>query len=130
MPLKPVLGGLLLVSLLACARQESNGEATDTGAATDTSATVPAVATETVAPPPDPALIAEGDTLFRAQCARCHIGEMRSLRTPAVQNLTDAELTQTIRGANQMVSARGTHKVLDLTDSEMAAVVAYIKSLE
>ena len=128
MPLKPIVAGLVFVSLLACSRQEE--VATDTGTtATETAATATET-TATVEPPPDPALIAEGGTIFKGQCARCHIGEMKSLRTPAVQSQSDAELEKTIRGANQMVSAKGTHKVLDLTDNEMKAVVAYIKSLE
>lgn len=128
MPLKPVIAGLVFVSLLACSRQE--GVATDTGAATETTATVATETTATVEPPPDPALVAEGDTIFKAQCARCHIGEMRSLRTAAVQTQSNEQLEKTIRGANQMISAQGKHKVLDLTDTEMNAVVAYIKSLE
>jgi mono/diheme cytochrome c family protein len=131
MPLKSVIACVLLVTFVACARQES--PATETVAPAPTTATTasePAPVTETVEPPADPALIASGDEIFKANCSRCHIGEKKSLRTPAVQSLSNADLEKTIRGANQMVTARGMHKVVELSDNEMKAVVAYIKSLE
>lgn len=105
------------------------------------------------APPPQPvsaespeqreaaaALIAKGKSIFGAKCASCHgadgsnetaIGRSRKVPpfgSPAVQNLTDSELTRIIHEGKGSVSARA-HKSKALTDEEVHAVIAFIRSL-
>jgi len=81
---------------------------------------------------------ADGAAVYKAKCAMCHGGDgsgmtpmgksmkLRDLRSPEVQKLSDAELTKvTADGKGKMPAYKG-----KLTDAEISAVVAHMRSLK
>jgi len=81
---------------------------------------------------------ADGAALYKAKCAMCHGADgsgmtpmgksmkLRDLRSPEVQKQTDAELTKvTADGKGKMPAYKG-----KMTDAEISAVVAHMRSLK
>jgi cytochrome c6 len=81
---------------------------------------------------------ADGAAIYKAKCAMCHGADgsgatpmgksmkLRDLRSPEVQKQTDAELTKwTADGKGKMPAYKG-----KLTDAEISAVVAHMRSLK
>jgi len=81
---------------------------------------------------------ADGAAVYKAKCAMCHGADgggmtpmgksmkLRDLRSPEVQKQTDAELTKvTADGKGKMPAYKG-----KLTDAEIAAVVAHMRTLK
>lgn len=89
---------------------------------------------------PETTLVATGKDLFRSKCSSCHgkegkgdtqIGRTRKLRdfsSAGVQSLSDEKLAEILRGGDGSLSAR-THKSKALSDDEIHAVIAFIRSL-
>ena len=87
----------------------------------------------------------EGRSLFRDQCAQCHGAGARGksgvavalVGNPTLENSTDEELTELIRGGLSATDPRnGTGVPMpprgsnrDLTDEEITKVVSYLRSL-
>ena len=81
---------------------------------------------------------ADGAAVYKAKCAMCHAADgsgnttmgksmkLRDLRSPEVQKQSDAELTKvTADGKGKMPAYKG-----KLTDAEISAVVAHMRSLK
>ena len=81
---------------------------------------------------------ADGAAVYKAKCAMCHAADgsgmtpmgksmkLRDLRSPEVQKQSDAELTKvTADGKGKMPAYKG-----KLTDAEIAAVVAHMRTLK
>ncbi|HEV7487526.1 MAG TPA: cytochrome c [Thermoanaerobaculia bacterium] len=81
---------------------------------------------------------ADGAALYKAKCAMCHGADgsgatpmgksmkLRDLRSPEVQKQTDAELIKvTTDGKGKMPAYKG-----KLTDAEISAIVAHIRTLK
>jgi cytochrome c6 len=86
-----------------------------------------------------PAMRAQGnaESLYKGRCAGCHAADgsgstaagkamgVHDFRSPEVQKMTDAELTEIIaKGKNKMPKYEG-----KLKDSEIKDLVAYVKEL-
>lgn len=80
----------------------------------------------------------DGGALYKTKCASCHGADgggmtamgkamkLRDLRAPDVQKLSDAELTKvTADGKGKMPAYKG-----KLTDADISAVVAYMRTLK
>ena len=80
----------------------------------------------------------DGGALYKAKCASCHgpdgggmtpMGKamkLRDLRSPEVKKLTDVELMKvTAEGKGKMPAYKG-----KLSDAEISAVVAYMRTLK
>lgn len=85
-----------------------------------------------------PLVAEDGGALYKAKCAMCHgpdghgetpVGKtmkVKSLASPEVQKMSDAELIKTITdGKNKMPAFKG-----KLTEAEMKALVAHIRALK
>lgn len=81
---------------------------------------------------------ADGAAIYKAKCAMCHAADgsgnttmgksmkLRDLRSPEVQKQSDAELTTvTADGKGKMPAYKG-----KLTDAEITALVAYMRSMK
>jgi cytochrome c6 len=81
---------------------------------------------------------ADGASLFKAKCAMCHGADgsgatpmgksmkLRDLRSPEVQKQSDAEMTKiTADGKGKMPAYKG-----KLTDAEISAIIAHIRTLK
>jgi len=96
------------------------------------------------APPPAPAAagdVANGASIFKGKCAPCHgadasghtpIGTKNNIpdfRSPAVQNLTDAELSSVITNGKPGGMSATAHRNKALTPTQIEDVIAYVRSI-
>ncbi len=95
-------------------------------------------------PAPAPAAagdVASGAAIFKGKCASCHgadasgntpIGKKNNipdLRSSAVQNLTDAELSSMIANGKPGGMSATAHKSKALTPAQIEDVIAYVRSI-
>jgi mono/diheme cytochrome c family protein len=112
------------------------GSPADAEAVTESMAEATATGTTTTAEPPKDTApaptnqIADGQTVFRANCTNCHgadgkkpVRGGKSIVSPETQGRPDAELARVLREAPM-------HRQLTLDDKQVAAVVAYVKALK
>ncbi len=144
------VGTVALVSLAACGGSGSANEPTNTSvpptsttAATPTATMVPATPTATTAPSPtamsgatgtaggaDAQLIAEGKQIFEVTagnigCAYCHTKEATgdvAIGSPDIRGVTQAQIIDALETRAQMT-------FITMTDQEIKAVAAYLKTL-
>ncbi len=95
-------------------------------------------------PAPAPAAasdVANGASIFKGKCASCHgadasgntsIGKKNNIpdfRSPAVQNLTDTELSSLIANGKPGGLSATAHKSKALTPTQVEDVIAYVRSI-
>jgi mono/diheme cytochrome c family protein len=85
--------------------------------------------------------VASGASIFKGKCVSCHgadasgntpIGKKNNIpdfRSPAVQNLTDAELSSLIANGKPGGLSATAHKGKALTATQIEDVIAYVRSL-
>ena len=86
-------------------------------------------------PSADPALVMKGKALYRDTCADCHEDNGRGTEKYArVAGQQTGYLTRTLKGYRDGSHARINHQmavsVRDMTDADIAAVVAYVSSMK
>ena len=76
---------------------------------------------------------ADGVAVFKQKCIACHgatASGARDLTTPKVQGQTDAQLTDFIANGGPAKKPAHSFKAKGLTDDDVKAVVAYIRTLK
>jgi len=98
-------------------------------------------ATQPAPEPPSLGDAANGAAIFKAKCASCHgadaggdtaMGKKHNipdLRSPAVQDLTDAELATVIADGKPNGPSASAHKSKAPTADQMKDVIAYLRSI-
>jgi cytochrome c6 len=98
-------------------------------------------ATQSAPEPPSVGDVANGAAIFKTKCASCHgadaggdtaMGKKHNipdLRSPAVQNLTDAELATVIANGKPNGPSASAHKSKALAADQMKDVIAYLRSI-
>lgn len=86
-------------------------------------------------PPADAALVKKGKGLYSSNCADCHDDDGRGTEKYArVAGQQTGYLTRSLKGYRDSSGVRINHKmavsVRDLTDADIAAVVAYVSSMK
>jgi mono/diheme cytochrome c family protein len=82
------------------------------------------------------AAFADGAAIYKTRCVACHgadgsgqtpVGKslnVRDLRSPEVQNLTDAEITKVL------MNGKGKMPAIRLAEADIKAVIAFIRTLK
>jgi cytochrome c6 len=76
---------------------------------------------------------ADGAAVFKQKCIACHgatASGARDLTSAKVQGLTDAQLTDFIANGGPAKKPAHTFKAKGLTDDDVKAVIAYIRTLK
>lgn len=76
---------------------------------------------------------ADGVAVFKQKCIACHGANAtgaRDLTSPAVQKLTDAQLTDFIANGGPSKKPAHSFKAKGLSDDDVKAVVTYIRSIK
>ena len=98
-------------------------------------------ATQPASEPPAEGNLANGAVIFKAKCVSCHgadasgntaMGKKYSipdLRSPVVQDVTDAELAAMIANGKPGGTSEKAHKNKALTEDQIKDVIAYLRSI-